>query len=158
MARKEGKWTLTPELDTYAKKHPVDARGYHVLPCVMLTPDNMEPWMKGLMVSTNMVELPSAQGTIEDWDDTHIHIKIGASLKKFKYDPDDIQLCVIQFKQGIVFSNSLQSSTPKEKEPDDVVEQSPAAPPVKKRAAQKKKKTKKKTTTAYKPQCKIEWS
>ena len=96
---------------SFISKFPVDKKGYHVLPCVSLTSENMQEWMKGMRVSIGLGEpgMISSQGSIVDWDDDKITIEIGGHTKKYPYDPKDIQLCVYQFDMGVTFNGTSRA-------------------------------------------------
>lgn len=94
-------------LEEMKKKYPMNSRGMTVIPCMSLTPDNIQDWMIGLRVSVGLNEpgVTTDQGTLEGYDDASMWVRIGQKRKKLAYDPADIQLCVYQFDNKILFSN-----------------------------------------------------
>lgn len=161
-------------------KYPVNERNYTVIPCISLVPENMSDDLVGFHVTIGLAEVgvPTSAGVIKKWDEEHLWISVGAKTKKFKYDPEDIQLQVYQFEKRIMFSNEVV--VPKKQHTANVPEDAPEAsvsvkettapsPTTRKRKAPQKAKQKtsapsKKTTKAstdksepYEPKFGIVW-
>ena len=118
-------------------KYPVNERGYTVIPCIALTPENMSNDLVGFQVTIGLKEAGqgTSTGTIKGYTDDHLKIEVGSKIKKLPYDPEDIELCVYQFSKRILFSNETVILK-KPQEPQE--ETSPATKGV---AAPKAKKT-----------------
>lgn len=97
-------------LDDLRKKYPMNARGFTVIPTMVLSPDTMEDWMIGLRVTIGLAEegaTSTDQGYIVKYDEKSIHIKVGSKTKKLEYHPENLVLCVYQFDERILFSNEV---------------------------------------------------
>lgn len=94
------------------KKFPINTRGYTVIPCILLTRENMHESMIGLKVTIGLETFDygvTDAGEIVGFDEEKLHIKVGAKIKKFEYDPQMVELQVYQFDKRILFSNERVS-------------------------------------------------
>jgi len=84
-----------------------------------ILPENLDEDSVGLEVMVGLAEAGSAtkKGVIHKFDENKIWIKFGEGKPKpFKYDPDDILLCVYQFEKGIEYRSKLPEEVEYEKQ------------------------------------------
>jgi hypothetical protein len=107
-------------------RYPVNSRGFAVVPCIRLVPENMTEELIGLSVTIGLEEAggSTVQGTIHSFTDSKIVILVGGKKKTFDYNPMDIQLQCYQFGEKILFSNE-NIVTEKEQTPIPVTPSTP---------------------------------
>ncbi|MBG24160.1 MAG: hypothetical protein CMF22_11995 [Idiomarinaceae bacterium] len=88
-------------------RYPVNSRGFAVVPCIRLTPENMTEELIGLKVTIGLEEAGGSthQGEIHSFTDKKLVILVSGKKKDFDYNPNDIQLQCYQFGDKILFSN-----------------------------------------------------
>lgn len=101
-------------------KYPINERGFTVIPCIALTQENMTDDLIGFTVTIGLSEVgvPTSAGVIEGYTETHLKIRVGSKVKKYEYQPENIELQVYQFSKRIMFSNTRPTPRhiPEEKE------------------------------------------
>lgn len=102
-------------------KHPVNDRGYTVIPCIALTAENMSDDLVGFQVTIGLKEAGqiTSSGIIMGFTDEHLKIQIGGKTKKLPYDPENICLSVYQFSKRILFSNEVVTRSKSQKPPEE---------------------------------------
>lgn len=122
----------------------------------LLTPETASDELKGYEVTIGIRSESATQyGVIEKVTDSKLHIRIGASVKKMDYDPENIILKVYQFEKGVRFvSKSEFEYDAAMREMKEARQQSGAKKAEKLKGAKKKPKADKKA----KQKTAIEWS
>tara|TARA_B100000700_G_C14949068_1_gene810744 strand:+ start:648 stop:1088 length:441 start_codon:yes stop_codon:yes gene_type:complete len=132
----------------------------------LLTPETASDELIGYKVTIGIrYETPTQYGVIEKLTEDKMHIRVGANVKKFDYDPENIILQVYQFDKGVRFISKSELERREMERYYDEVRQQAGAEKVasskknKKTTAKGKKSKTRKSKAKTNPKKKaIEWS